>query len=197
MVRQVGHHNQRRKNYRSDIHQSQNTGIQINNKEIKKDNKAKYLGIFIDQKLNWGDHIREKCIAVKRRFGQLYWLLGRNSTLSTDKKLLIYKTIIAPIWMYGIELWGTTSKTNILKIQRIQSKILRTIVDAPWYITNEDLHKELEVDFVTDVIRQKSVIHASRLLQHDNKEIKNMPIEESKYKMRLKRKFPTDLMNRS
>jgi hypothetical protein len=30
-----------------------------------------------------------------------------KSKLSTSSKLLIYKTILKPIWTYGIQLWGT------------------------------------------------------------------------------------------
>jgi hypothetical protein len=53
-----------------------------------------------------------------------------------ENKLLIYKIIIIPIWTYGLELWGCASKSNISIIQRSQSKILRMIVDAPWYVSN-------------------------------------------------------------
>jgi hypothetical protein len=37
---------------------------------------------------------------------KMYWLLGRKSKLSTSNKLLIHKTILKPIWTYGIQLWG-------------------------------------------------------------------------------------------
>ena len=56
--------------------------------------------------------------------------------LSINNKLLLYKTVIEPIWTYGLELWGCASKSNIAVIQRFQSKLLRATVNAPWYITN-------------------------------------------------------------
>jgi hypothetical protein len=43
----------------------------------------------------------------------MYWLLGHKSKLSINNKLLIYKTILEPIWAYGIQLWGTASTSNI------------------------------------------------------------------------------------
>jgi hypothetical protein len=43
----------------------------------------------------------------------MYLLLGRKLKLSTSNKLLIYKTILKPIWTYGIQLWGTVSTSNI------------------------------------------------------------------------------------
>jgi hypothetical protein len=66
----------------------------------------------------------------------MYWLLGRKSKLSTSNKLLIYKTVLKPIWSYGLQVWGTTSTSNIEIIAFFQSKALRMIVDAPWYVPN-------------------------------------------------------------
>jgi hypothetical protein len=69
--------------------------------------------------------------------------------LSIDNKLLIYKAVIKPIWTYGIQLWGCASKSNIELIQRTQSKILRFIVNAPWYVSNHTMHTDLKTPYVT------------------------------------------------
>jgi hypothetical protein len=66
----------------------------------------------------------------------MYWLLGRKSKLSISNKLLIYKAILKPLWTYGIQLWGTASNSNIAILERFQSKVLRLIVNAPWYVPN-------------------------------------------------------------
>jgi hypothetical protein len=46
----------------------------------------------------------------------------------------VYKAILKPIWTYGVQLWGTASKSNIDILERFQSKLLRNITDAPWYV---------------------------------------------------------------
>jgi hypothetical protein len=61
-------------------------------------------------------------------------------TLSASNKLLIYKTILKPIWTYGIQLWGTASTSNIEIPERFQYKALRMIVVAPWYVLSTLLH---------------------------------------------------------
>ena len=63
--------------------------------------------------------------------------------LSLENKLLIYKTVLKPEWTYGIELWGCATKSNIAVIQRYQSILLRTITNAPWYVSNQTLHSNL------------------------------------------------------
>jgi hypothetical protein len=67
---------------------------------------------------------------------KMYWLLWRKSKLSTNNKLLIYKVLLKPTWTYGIQLWGTTSNSNTEILERFRSKVLRLIVDAPWYVSN-------------------------------------------------------------
>ena len=46
----------------------------------------------------------------------MYWLTSRNSKLSIENKLKICKTIIKPIWAYGIPLWGTAAMSHINKL---------------------------------------------------------------------------------
>jgi hypothetical protein len=57
----------------------------------------------------FGQETKTSTITIK----QLNWLLGRKSNLAVENKLLIYRTIIIPIWTYGLELWGCASKSNI------------------------------------------------------------------------------------
>jgi hypothetical protein len=61
----------------------------------------------------------------------MYWLFGHKSLLSLSNKILLHKTILKPIWTYGIQLWGTASTSNVEILERFQSKALRLIVDAP------------------------------------------------------------------
>ena len=78
----------------------------------------------------------------------MYWLKGRKSKLSLENKLLIYKTILKSIWTYGIPLWVTASNSNIEILKRFQNKVLRSIVNAPWYVPNTILHTDLQIPTV-------------------------------------------------
>jgi hypothetical protein len=60
----------------------------------------------------------------------MFWLHGSKSKLLIEKKLLLYKAILKPIWIYGIQLWSG-SNSNIELLQRFQNKFLRIAVDAP------------------------------------------------------------------
>ena len=123
----------------------------------------------------------------------MYWLLGRKSELSTDNKLLLYKQILKPVWTYGIQLWGCTKKTNSSLIQRFQNKVLRGIVKAPWYVRNTDIHRDLQIDMVSDVVKKSATAHFGRLQSHVNPMMTNI-LDNDVARLRLKRTKPFSLV---
>jgi len=64
-------------------------------------------------------------------YKRMYWLIGRNSSLSIHNKVLLNKQILKPNFTYGIQLCGCTKKSNIHIIQSFQNKVLRNKVNAP------------------------------------------------------------------
>jgi len=48
--------------------------------------------------------------------------------------------------IYGIHFWGCTRQSNMDVIKRLQSKVPRSMVNAPWYIRNNVLHRDRQVD---------------------------------------------------
>jgi hypothetical protein len=82
--------------------------------------------------------------------------------------VLIDKAILKPAWTYGIELWGCASPSNITKIQIYQSKLLRLITNAPWFVTNQTLHQDLCIEEVRNVFREKAAAHHKTLSEHPN-----------------------------
>jgi hypothetical protein len=100
----------------------------------------------------------------------MYRLMGRYSALSVYNKLMLYQQVLKPVWTCGIQLWGCTGQSNRNIIQRFQNRVLRGIVDAPWYIRNDNLHKDLDVETVDSVIKKYAQSHEQRLQRHINVE---------------------------
>lgn len=167
--------------------------IYINNQEVPHANTAKYLGMTLDAKLRWKAHVKKKREELGLKYSKMYWLIGRQSTLSTYNKILLYKQILKPVWTYGIQLWGCAKQSNIDIIQRFQNKVLRNIVNAPWYIRNNELHKDLAIEFVNDEIKKFAKSHEQRLLQHVNAEAAQL-LDNTQIVRRLKRVKPFELL---
>jgi hypothetical protein len=92
----------------------------MNNVQLPCADHVKYLGLHLDRKLTWHHHIFIKRKQLILTLTKMYWLLGCRSQLSLRNNLLLYKTILKPIWTYGIQLWGTTSTSNIEILERFQ-----------------------------------------------------------------------------
>jgi hypothetical protein len=75
--------------------------------------EVKYLGLHLDHRLTWRNHIFTKRKELGITLTKMYWLLGRQSKLTTSSKLLTYKVVLKSIWTYGLQLWGTASTSNI------------------------------------------------------------------------------------
>ena len=144
--------------------------VTLNNIIVPLDNKAKYLGMTLDAKLRWKEHVKIKRKELDLKYRDLYWLIGRNSSLSIYNKILIYNQILKSIWLYGIKIFGCAKEVHLKSIQTFQNKVLRNIVNAPWFIRNSDLHRDLKISLVNEEIRTYARKHKARLSQHENAE---------------------------
>uniref|UniRef100_A0A2S2PU05 Putative RNA-directed DNA polymerase n=1 Tax=Schizaphis graminum TaxID=13262 RepID=A0A2S2PU05_SCHGA len=68
--------------------------------------------------------------------------------MSMFNHLLLYKSLLQPIWSYGIALWGTAKPSNLMTIQGFQSICLCMDTKASWFVTNVALHEDLKVPFI-------------------------------------------------
>jgi hypothetical protein len=55
-------------------------------------------------------------------------------------------------------------------MQRFQNKVLLGIVDAPWYVRSSDLHRDLNIESVIDIIKKMAQNHEWRPHNHPNTE---------------------------
>ena len=130
-------------------------------------NEVKYLRMYLDRKLTWIKHIKTKGKAMDLKLREMYWLVGTKSQLSLYNKLIIYKVIIKPVWIYGIQLWGAACNSNLDIIQNFSRRHwVRRILDVPWYVANAPIQKDLETETVKKEIERYSEHYEERLRTH-------------------------------
>lgn len=169
--------------------------VLLNNQAIPQKEEVKYLGMHLDRRLTWHKHIFTKRKQLGIKFTNMYWLIGRKSQLNLENKLLLYKSILKPVWTYGIQLWGVASNSNIEILQRFQSKVLRCIVNAPWFVPNYVIQRDLNMSSVKEEIQKHSVKYSDRLSAHPNQLAVNL-LDTENDERRLKRFKPMDLSTR-
>jgi hypothetical protein len=132
--------------------------------------RASCSGIYVnfDRRLTWKNHVATKWNQLDQKTREISWLIGRHSPLSLENKFLIYKTELKPVWTCGIELWGCATNSNIAIIQRYQSKLFRTMTNAPRYVSNHTLHSDLHIPHVRAVFQKRIATHRTTIAPHPN-----------------------------
>ena len=110
---------------------------------IKRENKAKYLGIIMDKRLNWSNHIKEIVSKANKRCRQLKSMVTKYN-LHQSIAITLYKGLIRPILEYGSEIWGDTCKTNKMKLEAIEQRALTTALGVSKLAKRTEVNLEAE-----------------------------------------------------
>ena len=91
---------------------------------INKVTHCKYLGMIIDDKLNWNQHISNLSIKLAKIVGILYKI--RYYVNKTSLVLILHSLLISSI-KYGIMCYGRANQTNLKPIKVLFNRALRCI----------------------------------------------------------------------
>ena len=80
--------------------------LKIRNKELEVIQKTKYLGVTIDNSLNWKEHIKTVSTKVSKAIG---FLRPSKTFLPQETLKTLYKGIVEPHFWYCCSVWGCTS----------------------------------------------------------------------------------------
>ena len=81
----------------------------MDDKPLEQVKSIKFLGVIINDKLTWDDHKQHVYSKVCKNVGLIYKC--RNIMESSDS-IKMYKTFIQPYFLYAIEIWGHTVKSD-------------------------------------------------------------------------------------
>ena len=112
----------------------------LKGEEIVQQEKVKYLGVIVDNKLNWKPHIqnlRRKCLAG------LAFLRRYGTHLPVNSRKLLYQSFILSQLDYCSVVYDCCSKTLSDKVERIQNYAMRIILSKPPRTSSEPLRKQL------------------------------------------------------
>lgn len=162
--------------------------IKIQNTTIQPKQEIEYLGITIDKKLKFTEHIRKATKKATQRTNILRTIF-KNKDINTDKKITIYKTYILPILTYGYPAWAIASKTNLTKLQKHQNKTLRQITGTTYRTSNKYLHNitglktmEKQLNEIKNRFMEKLEIHSN---ENINKLLIEMNLKKNKHRTLL------------
>jgi len=98
--------------------------VKIDNKAIEFSKNAKNLGIVFNSNLSWGNHI---ATAVAKVYGLLRTLWSLQSLTPQPIRLLLCKTYLVPILLYGVELFANCDYESKRKLTVAFNNIARYV----------------------------------------------------------------------
>ena len=120
--------------------------IKLNNISIENVNSFNFLGITLDENLNWNEHINQISLKLSRNIG----LLGKLKHFLPGYILkILYNSLILPHLTYGIMAWGNSK--NSPRLFRLQKKAIRVITNSKFNDHTEPLFKGLNLLKLPDI----------------------------------------------
>ena len=116
--------------------------ISIRNNAIDEVKSTKFLGVIIDDKLKWTEHIQY----IKNKISKSIGILIKIRPY-LDKVTLrnLYFTFVYPYLIYCVEVWGNACDTHLDPIIKIQKKCVRVITFSHYLEPTESLFKDLKI----------------------------------------------------
>ena len=98
--------------------------ILFDNKLLERVANTKFLGVFIDEDLNWKHHTSQIALKVSRNIGVLNRV---KYILSSEILLTLYYSMIHPYFLYCNIVWGGASQIALNSLVCLQKRMLRLI----------------------------------------------------------------------
>jgi hypothetical protein len=82
----------------------------------------------------------------------IYPLIKKNSKLSTENKIILYKALLKPIITYVAPVWSHLSDFALEPLENFQNKCMRLIHNVPRYTITQYLRDLSELPKIKDFI---------------------------------------------
>ncbi len=129
--------------------------IKINGDVIIEADVVKYLGIYIDHKLSWSNHIKLVETKIAKSLSILYKC---KFILPSSALYELYSTLVLPYLYYCSEIWGNTYKSRLKKLIILQKKAIRSVCKVKYNTHTAPLFLQLKTLQFLDIIDYKSSI---------------------------------------
>ena len=148
--------------------------IILNNNDLDYVDKVIFLGLTIDSKLKFKQHISVICTKLSKIVGILFRVSG---FLSQRSLVNLYYSLFYPHLIYANLLWGGTHDTHLHIVELLQKKVVRIVTHSSYLAHTNDL-------FIKTGILKVKEIHEYLLLIYMFKNRLNFDISNSHYNTR-------------
>ena len=122
--------------------------ISANGHTIKEVTKTKFLGVILDNKLRWNEHI----IYIAKKISKSVAILKMVKFIfPSDILKMLYYSLVYPYFTYCNIIWSSAAITHLDPLIKLQKKAVRIISRAGYFDHTEALFKNLKLLQLRDV----------------------------------------------
>ena len=133
---------------------------------------ARFLGVVIDDKVNFKLHIRHVVGKVSKHAGILYRI---KDNLPIAARISYYNAFVLPYISFNIIHWGGTNETHLNPLITIQKRIIRTISGAGYLDHTTPLFFNLKLLKLCDLYKYYAIIDTrNKILKGQYKSLHNV-----------------------
>ena len=101
--------------------------FKVDNMDLDEASSLKYLGIVINNRLTWQDHVDQMFSKINKKLGLLKRI---RYCLPLDARLLFFNSYVLPLFDYADIVWGDRgNSTLMLQLQSLHNKAAKIILD--------------------------------------------------------------------
>ena len=125
-----------------------NPGIKIEGNVIERVSSTKFLGVYLDENLNWKQHALQISMKVSKSIGVLYRI---KHILTHDLLQMLYYTLIHPYFLYCNIIWGSASMAALNNLVLLQKRAVRLISKSEFRAHSSPIFKRLRILKLADI----------------------------------------------
>ena len=95
--------------------------LKMGNHVIARTKSYKYLGLIVDEKFSWDEHINEVCWKLSQVAGVIFKI---RTLLTKEALMLVYHALVASKIRYGLVCWATAAQSLLDKVNVAHNKII-------------------------------------------------------------------------
>ena len=123
--------------------------LKFEGKKLEKCLSYKYLGIYLDEKLNFKTHIKHLCDKLSKLCGIFSRL---RHCCSTELLKVIYYALFSSHLQYCNFIWGNATETILRPLASLQDKLIKIISFSPFEQTEiQHLYSDLKLLTLNDI----------------------------------------------
>ena len=140
-----------------------NFSLNIQGQGISRDPFVKFLGVWVDEKLNWQHHINHVSLKISKSLGILS---KTRSFLPQKHKLLLYNALILPHLNYSNIVWANNYKSNLTHLYLLQKRAVRIITNQPRLAHSEPLFEQTKILTIYNLAKLSTLIFVYKYLKN-------------------------------